>query len=459
MKKLTILILLFAMTVLVCSCGGSPVELLSFIDDNAETVVDCEGKTFNFAVPNTSEWYWDSEMEGVPTLVMDKLMARYKEAKEKFNMEFVVEQIDHSNMVNLFASGDGIPELIYASSCYAYDVYKMGVLAALDDIDTIDLNDSKWGDHDYIQFGKYDGKQFGFIPWNWQFVPQYCGAVIFNGEMINEYGGTNPYEMQENGLWTWDNWENELRKYAGVDNNDTQIWGALLATRFAARAAILSNGGNIVELNDDGSYEYKLDAPESIAALEYLARLTAENLVNDDDLVKDGDMTPFTEDNRAPYFVGESWYGAILGEGLASSTLTYYGYMPFPTGPNGDPEKDVGSYMYMNGLLLYVTSMADIEVEPIGSVLNYIFEPLEDTSAEAWKEYLDMTIFSETDHEKCLENYVFAIDNMQYDYSSPLEDGLYSNIDTTLESIVAGSKSATEAAASLENVIMAAYNN
>ncbi|MBQ2915780.1 MAG: hypothetical protein IJE51_03210 [Clostridia bacterium] len=457
MKKITALVLLISVLLLVCSCGCEPVELLSFIDETAGSVVDCEGKVFNFATPSYGEWYLGPDDEGVPTLTMERMMNRYDECAKKFNMEFEASPIDQTTLTQLFATGDDIPEMLYISSCYAYDLYKMGILASLNDVSTIDMNDSKWGDHDYISYGKYDGKQFGFIPWNWQFVPQYCGAVIFNGEMIKEYGGTDPYEMKENGLWNWENWEAELEKYSGVGVDGIQRWGALLSTRFAARGAILSNGGNIVELKDDGSYEFRMNSPESLAALEFLAKLTSEGLVNDNDLVKDGDMAPFTRQNLAPFFVGESWYGTVLGTDLASSTLTHYGYMPFPTGPNGDPEKDAGSYMYMNGLMLYITSMADIEVENIGSVVDYMFEPLEDTAEEAWKDYLDSTIFSATDHDKCLENFVFAIENMKYDYSAQLDDGIYSNVDRTLEGIVSGTKTAAEAAASLEGILMGAY--
>ena len=460
MKKQISTVLLAVMTLLICSCGGAPVELLSFIDENADNTVNCDGKTFNFASPGTEEWYWGPDSVGVPTLVMDKQMARYKEAEEKFNLELSVDSIDHSNMVNLFATGDDVPELIYASSCYAYDIYKMGILVPLSEISTIDINDSKWGDHDYIQFGKYDGDFYGFIPWNWQFVPQYCGAVMFNGEMIQEYGGIDPYEMQENGLWNWENWESELRRYAGIDENGVQRYGALLSTRFAARGAIFSNGGSIIELNDDGSYEYALKSSEAIEALEFLARLNKEGLVNDDDLVKDCDLSPFSIDKLAPFFIGESFYCSSFSEAqevfktYASSTLNYFGYMPFPTGPNGDSETDVGGYMYRNGLLLYVTNLADIEVDNIGAVIDFIFEPLDDSPAEAWKEYLDSTIFSETNHEKCLNNFVNVIDRIEYDYSAQMSDGAYDSIDRALEAIVAGTKSAVEGVSSIESIVM-----
>ncbi len=463
MKKITALVLLISVLLLVCSCGGESVTLLSFIDENADSSVVLDGKTFNFAMPGYGDWYWPPESESVPTLVMDKQLTRYKEAEEKFDMVFSADLIDHTNLVNLFAIGEDVPELLYVSSCYAYDVYKMGILSSLNDISTIDVNDSKWGDHDYIQFGKYDGEFYGFIPWNWQFVPQYCGAVIFNGEMIKEYGGIDPYEMQENGDWNWGNWESELKRYAGTSEDGVQHYGALLMTRVAARAAIYSNGGNIIELKDDGSYEYALSSANSVEALEFLRRLTAEGLVNDDDLVKDCEMGPFTRQNLAPFYVGESWYGTSVadtpwGPDLPTNALTYYGYMPFPIGPNGDASKDVGGYMYRNGLLIYVTSLADIESDNIGSVIDFIFEPLDGTSEEAWKEYLDMTIFSETNHEKCLENFVFAIENINYDYSAQMSDTAYESIDRVLEQIISGSKSAAEGSASIKDLVMGEFN-
>lgn len=464
MKRYFLMLVILIFTVSVCSCGGAQGDLLPFFAEDEDTLIDCDGKTFNFATPGPSEWYWDAQYDGVPTLVMDKMMDRYDEAMEEFNMDFSVDFIDHSNLPVLFASGDNIPEMLYVSSRYAYGVYKMGVLAPLESISTIDINDIKWGDHDFIQHGKYDGHFYGFFPWHWQFVPQYCGAVIFNGEMIGDYNGINPYEMLENGAWTWDNWEEELRRYAGVDESGVQRWGVLLSTRFAARGAIFSNGGNIVDIDENGNYLFGLKSRESIEALEFMSELVSEGLANSRYLVKDSDFSAFSFDKLAPYFVGESFYGTSFSDAAeifkshASSALDYYGFIPFPTGPNGDPEKDMGSYIYRNCLLLYVTSMADIEADNIGSIIDFIFEPLEDSPEMAWKEYLDMSIFSEKDHEKSTECFVKAIDNISYDHSAQMSDSSYEYIDRILDQIVSGEKSISEALASVESTVMAEFD-
>ena len=89
---------------------------------------------------------------------------------------------------------------------------------------------------------------------------------------------------------------------------------------------------------------------------------------------------------------------------------------------------------------------------------DFIFDPLDDTSEEAWKDYLDTTIFSETNHEKGLENFVFVIDNVAYDHSAQMSDSAYERIDRALEQIVAGSKSANEELSAIKDLVIGEFN-
>ncbi len=458
MKKVISLLIVFVLTISVCSCGNGSVSLPGFVYDG-DMEVDCDGKTFNFASAGITAWYSSPE-NGVPTLAVERMMERYDDAAEKFNFVFSADLIDNENIVQLLATGEDVPEMIYVTSNYAYDLYKMNVLASLDEIETVDSSDLKWGEPNFIQIGNFHGEQFGFFPWNWEFVPEHVGSVLFNGEMISEYGGTNPYEMQENGLWNWENFESELKKFSVVDDSGIQRYGALMTTRFMAKAAIFSNGGSILSENENGGFDFVLDSPEALEALEFVSRLNKEGLIKDNGLVKDSDLTAFSVEKLAPYFIGESFYGtsfnpsSTTSQTWAPSALSYFGYMPFPTGPKGDPDTDLGGYTYRRLMLCYVTSLADIEADNIGAVVDYMFEPLDDTNEVAWKDYLETTIFSERDFDKCLNNFVSIFENVQYDYSVYIPESAYDSLDNTLNAIIDGTKSAAEGIASVKSLIV-----
>lgn len=455
MIKKILALTLCALMFLTASCSGQSTELLDFIDSTASGEVDLEGKTFSFASSWYSEWYAFSD-DVLPTEAVEKMMTRFHSIKDKYNAEFEMVEMTEDEIAKLLITGADFPEMLDATAQIAYDLYKSNAITSLNGLTAVDLSDSKWGEPNFIQYGNFAGEQYGFYPWHWEFIPQFDGAVIFNGEMIGSFGGIHPYELQENDKWNWDSFETELKKYAIVDN-ETQYYGALVSYDKMAKSAIHSNGGKVIEGDYENGYTFGLTSDRAIQALDWLKKLNDEGLFE-----TDGGIEAFTKSHLAPYWINESYFGTVFNPNDAGNdtfcpaALNDYGFIPFPTGPQGDAT-DVGCYVYKLRRLNYISEISDIEPENIGVLINYIFEPLDDSLSEGWKDLAQRLIFTENNNQKCVDNFIYILENMGYDYSVQMTSSAYDSLNSAFSSIVNGTKSPTEALTNLEDVIMSEF--
>ncbi len=456
MLKKIFALLMGAVMILTVSCAAEPAELLAFIDSTAGDILDCEGKTFTFASGWYSEWYAFAD-DTLPTESVEKMMARFHSIKEEFNAEFEMIELPMDDIPQLLITGEEIPEMFDLEADDAYNLHKSNVLASLNQLSSIDMNNEKWGEHNFIQYGRFDGEQYGFYPWHWEFIPQFTGTIIFNAEMISQFGGIHPYDFQENGTWNWESFEAEMKKYTVIEN-DIQRYGAVLDSYGKlAKAAILSNGGQIINGNEETGYSFGANEPEALEALEWLKGL------NTDGAFIDEEFEQFSLENLAPYWIGESYYGTVFNPNdannvkFAPAALTDYGFAPFPTGPRGD-ETTTGAYVLYSRRLNYISEISDIEAENIGKIIDYIFEPLDDSLEEGWKDLAQRLIFTENNNQQCFDNFIYMLENMGYDYSVQMGETTCDNLDSALEQIIQNKKSASEALSTVEPMVMASFD-
>ena len=56
-------------------------------------------------------------------------------------------------------------------------LYKANLLYALDEIPNIDMSDNKYGSARFLQYGIFDGRNYGFYQFAWEFPPEYQGVI------------------------------------------------------------------------------------------------------------------------------------------------------------------------------------------------------------------------------------------------------------------------------------------
>ena len=239
--------------------------------------------------------------------------------------------------------------------------------------------------------------------------------------------------------------------------NDTQYYGAIISYDEIAKAAIFSNGGQIIDGSNEDGYEFGLKSDKSIQALDWL------NSLNSAGYFHDGSLEDFSKQQLSSYLVGPSYYGTNFNpnsdtaDEYISTNLNDYGFITFPTGPNGD-ENDVGAYTYLHRRLNYISNLSDIEAENSAKIVNYIFDPLDGSGEEGWKEYAQNMIFTTNNNQACMDNFSFIMEQMGYDYSVQMSRSAYDQLNSTFKAVINGTKSASEAISSVEEIVMSNFN-
>jgi ABC-type glycerol-3-phosphate transport system substrate-binding protein len=102
-------------------------------------------------------------------------------------------------------------------------------------------------------------------------------GVYFNKRLLQD-AGIDPesiYDMQADGSWTWDKFEELCQKVQVDKDNDgtNDVWGMTLNEGIMTTAAVFSNNGDYVGKDANGKYTYDLEKPETLEALEWVTHM------------------------------------------------------------------------------------------------------------------------------------------------------------------------------------------
>ncbi len=434
MKKRILALLASAAMIFTAGCGETP-QLLEFIDPDASNAkLNLDGKTFLFSSGWEDNFHVPEDYESVPSQVLELRHDRWAVAEKEFNM---VVEFDNKDPFTRISAGYGAHELIDNELNLIYDYYKSGIIVPLEEIPTINLNDEKWGNKSFIKYGNFNGKQYGFYPWNWM-DPEVQGAMMFNGKLVKSLGGTVPYEYQESGTWNWETFENELKKYPETVG-ETEI-NPINAQSYEVIgfAALHSNGLSTIIGDEESGYEFGFSNSKAYETIDWLRNIYEQGLLGTDT------MESFTQYEKSVYYIGESYYGTARNPNsnspYAPLVMEDYGFITFPTGPDGT-ENDTGGYTYGSRRLLTVSGLANLELNEIGTVINFVFAPLEGYEGPTWEYELKNFVLQS---EESYNNWLRMIENAEYNYSTQLEKSI-ATINTALLQAITGKKTPTVA--------------
>ncbi|WP_029488147.1 ABC transporter substrate-binding protein [Candidatus Epulonipiscium viviparus] len=255
------------------------------------------------------------------------------EMMEKHNFQF--EEL-------ALGTWDGILELMSTSSLAgepAAEIFRMqanfnvaaknsGLAYDLSTLDSIDLSEPKWSstlselmsDGDSI----YGLAKFG----------RPSGVLYFNKRILED-AGIDPdsiYDMQANKTWTWDAFMDISEKVTQDIDNDglNDIYALPMQSGNFVRAAMFSNGGSYLTIDEEGNYQYNLMSPESYEAFEW----AADYWQTDYDVYPshwNGHKEMFTSGKTA-FFLGDEWEIVTLTQDKMTDD---WGMVAFPLGPKG----------------------------------------------------------------------------------------------------------------------------
>ena len=452
MKKLISLVLavFFILSlVFTVSCASWEEEIFD-VPFDVEFEVDLSGLHFRWG----SEWDQEICPSRDFSIVGDKIHKRFDDLQAKYGctMEVVHWEDGSSKILQEVAAGLNTIDFIDSHArAGGIQLYEANLLVSLEDITNIDLSDEKYGVPRFVQYGIFDGKQYGFYHYAWEFPPEYHGVLMFNTELLHSFGLNTPHEYKENNEWNWANFKEyllsiqEAASNAGYDKNFVPY---ISGNSYSADAIgfMFANGLQMIESNGNGNYSFGFDCAEGYAVVDYL-----KDLYNNGLYVQKGSDV-FVKDQMAAMMSHETYFATHYYE--KSSSQNYlpaqdyeYGLIGFPYGPNGDANS-VSGYVHHGRRLNWVLNSSGKEFSEIGLVMDYVFSPLDDS--EGWYGYFrDQIFYTEEDHE----SYVYMLENVNFNYGNLYLEKGYDTWTAGLSSAVTGNKSVSEVFSSAKTAI------
>ena len=162
-------------------------------------------------------------------------------------------------------------------------------------------------------------------------------GVYFNKRLLTD-AGIDPetiYDMQADGTWTWAKFEELMAQCHRDTDNDgvVDVYGLTLNESVMTDQAVFSNGGSYVS-KVDGKYEYNLEAPQTIEALEWCVDMYTK-FDNHDPEGAEWDYYKEEFVNGKAAFMVEQEYAGTPGNFLIDME-DEVGFVMFPKGPQYD---------------------------------------------------------------------------------------------------------------------------
>ena len=214
-----------------------------------------------------------------------------------------------------------------ASTCSAMS---SGLMYDLSTLDCLDFSDAKFqrnklheqfsqGSAIYAMYAGYSEPRTG---------------VYFNKQVLKDAGveADDIYDMQANGTWTWDAFDEIMGKVQRDTNNDgiDDVYGLTLNEGVMTGAAMYSNGGEIIGKDANG-YTYRVEDDCTMEALQWAIDMYSKYDKHDPEGVAwDYYKEEFLGGNVA-FMVDDEYCG--VGDNFLKDVEFEVGFVMFPKGP------------------------------------------------------------------------------------------------------------------------------
>lgn len=169
-------------------------------------------------------------------------------------------------------------------------------------------------------------------------------GVYFNKRLLKD-AGIDPesiYDMQAEGTWTWDAFDELMGTVQQDKDNDgvIDVYGLTLNEGVMTTAAVFSNTGSYIAKDENG-YIYNLESPETLEALEWTVKMFDKyDLPDPEGAEWDYYKEAFLNGQAA--FMVEDEYAGTVGNFLIDME-DELGFVMFPKGPQAETYVNVWS--------------------------------------------------------------------------------------------------------------------
>lgn len=385
-----------SLTVVACG-GGAKAKAQKALDamiaenpeySSVEIQTDDSGKVYNFDGMNIviGDW-WSNPDTPAASKQQEDLNTWRQFLNDVYNMNVVQKSISgwgsNPQFVSNFCITGGEENYVFIiDGRSALTGVKANLFYDLSKIKSVNYKDaSKYDQGTVMKLAKGDS----FYAFSWG-KPEPKNGMFFNKRILEEngYDPNLPYDLQKEGKWTWETFEEMCKKMTRDTDNDGVIDQYAMSsfnTEFCY-AALDSNGGGIVKRDASGKYYLDAGSEKSMEAWNWIAKMWANyQLPQAEGANWDYFYTAFINGETA--FLADQEYNGQPNGRFASMTDDW-GFVCFPLGPSGD---GVYKTLHDSNMCVIPSCYDDKRAEKIAKAVDLWLEDVPGyDSPDAWKE-------------------------------------------------------------------------
>lgn len=391
MKKIASALLISA-AVLMCTVVGCSkndgAKSGTTTKDGKEVVIDpATGKPYDFGGMEIifGDWWSDPDAPAASKQQEDE-RAFKKWVMDTYNFKLTQMAVagwgDNPQVVSNFCVTGGDENYVFTIDGRSATVgVKANLYRDLSTIKSVDYKDSKY-DQGVINKLKFGDSFYAFNVGK----PEPKNGLIYNKRILEENGidPEAPYDLQKEGKWTWEAFEDMCKKITKDTDNDgiiDQYAMSSFNTEFSY-SALDSNGAKIIDRDADGKYINVAGSEKAMEAWNWIAHMWQEY------------QKPQAEGENWDYFYTAFLNGetAFLADqeyncqpnGRLSTMKDDWGFVCFPAGPSGDGKLKT---IHDSNMLVLPAIYEDERAEKILKAFDLWSTPTPGyDSPDAWKE-------------------------------------------------------------------------
>jgi arabinogalactan oligomer / maltooligosaccharide transport system substrate-binding protein len=281
--------------------------------------------------------YWDT-MGDIERPVMQSMI---EECAATVGVSVTYEYVPFDNAQANFrtaAQAGNAPDILRSEIAWGPEFAALGYLVDLTDWVTEEerasyleapLNYNTWG-----------GRLWG--------LPQVTDApaLLWNKDLF-EQAGLDP----ETPPATMDEFRAAAEAIAALGTEDEPIYGvATLWAAYPFQAFMWAFGGDLITVNEDGTYTIGINSDGTYAAFDFVTGLLNDGLMGPtpyDPANQYGNSLAAFKEGRAGMFIMGPWQTTDILTGEAFTDAENLGVAPIPAGPDGDQGSPVGGHEYV----------------------------------------------------------------------------------------------------------------
>lgn len=224
-----------------------------------------------------------------------------------------------------------------------------------------------------------------FYAFNWG-KPEPKEGMYFNKRLLQEAGFDPdlPYDLQKEGKWTWETFEDMCKKLTRDTDNDgvTDSWALTTFSSTFATGALSSNGARFIGRDANGKYVNEAGSDKAMEVWNWMAHISQTyQQPAPEGAPWDWFYSAFVNGEAA--FLADEEYNA-QPQGKFGSMADDFGFVCFPLGPSGD---GVYKTTHNTNMIIIPSVYDDERASKIAKAIDLWLEPVPGYDGpDAWKE-------------------------------------------------------------------------